>query len=259
MSTSGMPRGRDTGEFYQRVLERLNSGGAEYLIGGAYGLEHYTGIARHTKDVDVFVRPRDRDRVLAILADAGYRTEVASPVWLAKAHSGDDFADVIFGSGNGVAIVDDAWFTHARPGRVLGVDVRICPPEETIWSKGFVLERERYDGADILHLVRACGRDLDWRRLLDRFGDHGAVLLSHLVLFRFVYPAERALVPDGVLRDLFERLDRDAPPGRPCRGTLLSRRQYRVDLDEWGYADGRLAPWGRLSPHDLETIDADLA
>ncbi len=57
-----------------------------------------------------------------------------------------------------------------------------------IWSKAFIMERERYDGADIAHLILACGRDLDWRRLLGRFGRRWRVLLSHLVLFGFVYP-----------------------------------------------------------------------
>jgi hypothetical protein len=28
------------------------------------------------------------------------------------------------------------------------VPVIFCPPEEMIWSKAFVMERERYDGAD---------------------------------------------------------------------------------------------------------------
>ena len=60
-------------------------------------------------------------------------------------------------------MVDDLWFTHAAPGRVLGVPVLLCPPEEMIWSKAFIMERERYDGADVAHLILACGRELDWR------------------------------------------------------------------------------------------------
>ena len=44
--------------------------------------------------------------------------------------------------------------------------VLLAPPEEMIWSKAFVCERERYDGADVNHLLRACGRQMDWQRLL---------------------------------------------------------------------------------------------
>jgi hypothetical protein len=29
----------------------------EYLVGGGYAMAHYTGIARNTKDLDIFIRP----------------------------------------------------------------------------------------------------------------------------------------------------------------------------------------------------------
>src|SRR5947209_6149239 len=80
--------------------------------------------------------------------------------------------DVIFSSGNGVAAVDDEWFTHAVDAEVFDASVRLCPAEEMIWSKSFVVERERYDGADINHLLHACASSLDWRRMLRRFNSN---------------------------------------------------------------------------------------
>ena len=109
---------------------------------------------------------------------AGYETELVFSHWLAKIRSPEGFIDVIFSSGNGVATVDDGWFEHATRGRVLGVPVKIAPAEETIWSKAFVMERERYDGADVAHLILAHGERLDWKRLLARFGPHWRVLLA---------------------------------------------------------------------------------
>jgi hypothetical protein len=38
-----------------------------------------------------------------------------------------------------------------------------------IWSKAFVMERERFDGADVAHLLRSMGPRLDWDRILRRF------------------------------------------------------------------------------------------
>ena len=64
---------------------------------------------------------------------------------------------------------------------VLDVPVRLIPPEEMIWSKSFVRERERYDGADVAHVLRACADTLDWPRLVRRFDAHWRVLLHHLV------------------------------------------------------------------------------
>jgi hypothetical protein len=115
--------------------------------------------------------------------------------------------------------------------------------EETIWSKAFVMERERYDGADIAHLLRACGERLDWTRLLARFDSHWRVLLSHLVLFGFVYPYERGCIPAFVMDTLLDRLQAEAQPPqtvrRLCQGPLLSKVQYAIDLDRWGYEDAR--------------------
>jgi hypothetical protein len=163
--------------------------------------------------------------------------------------------DVIFSSGNGLCRVDEGWFEHAVAATVLDSPVRLCPAEEMIWQKSYIMERERFDGADVLHLLRARGPALDWDRLLARFGPHWRVLLSHLVLFGFVYPAEQAAVPASVLRALTEHLSEGAPPaaapGPLCRGTLLSRTQYLADTEYWGYQDARLRPWGGMSEEEV--------
>ena len=130
--------------------------------------------------------------------------------------------------------------------------VRLIPAEEMIWSKAFVMERERFDGADVAHILRACAETLDWPRLLQRFDGHWRVLLQHLVMFGFIYPSERARIPAAVLRELMSRLEREltrSSPDRVCQGTLISRAQYLVDVERWDYADPRLAPRGNMT-HD---------
>ena len=236
----------ETAAFYRQALQALTRAEIPFVIGGAYALAQYTGIVRHTKDLDVFVRPADSERALACLAAEGYRTELTFAHWLGKAFHGDDFVDVIFRSGNGICAVDDAWFTHAVAGEVFGEPVRLCPVEEMIWSKGFVQERERYDGADIHHLLLARAQELDWLRLVRRFGRHWRVLLGHLLMFGYVYPTERHHVPAAVLEKLLSRFAgelRDPAAGpRLCQGTLLSRAQYLLDVQEWGYQDPRQLP-----------------
>jgi hypothetical protein len=151
--------------------------------------------------------------------------------------------------------VDDEWFRFAVDDEILGIPVKLVPPEELVWTKSFVMERERYDGGDVIHLVRVCGRRLDWTRLVARFGDNWQVLLGHLIFFAFVYPSERGLVPVDIMDDLLQRLDRArrAPPGeRVCRGTLISRAQYLVDVEQWGYIDPREAPRGAMSEAEIE-------
>jgi hypothetical protein len=241
--------------FFQRTLALLDAAGVRYLVGGAFALAHYTGIDRSTKDIDLFVRRADVPRVGEVLAAEGYRIEHTFPHWLAKVWCGADFVDLVFSSANGIADVDDEWFDHATRGEALGLPVRLCPVEETIWSKAFIMERERYDGADIAHLLHARGTTLDWRRLLRRFDRHWRVLLNYLVLFPYIYPAERDVVPAWLMDELLTRLREDlrtAPPReRVCGGTLLSREQYLIDVREWGFADARLSPRGRLTPEEI--------
>jgi hypothetical protein len=232
--------------------------GAPFLVGGAFALGQYTPVARNTKDFDVFVRPQHARWALRVLREAGFHTEIPFPHWLGKAKHEEKVIDVIFCSGNGVAVVDDEWFKNAVSADVLGLRLPLCPPEEMIWSKAFVLERERFDGADVLHLLRDCGRRLDWARLLRRFDRHWRVLYAHVVLYGFVYPGEQLAIPSWVMQELAGRLAEErtagtAPaPGQICRGTLLSREQYLVDIEQLGYRDARLSsPEVRMTPDDI--------
>jgi hypothetical protein len=242
-------------EFIVRTLQTLNSSGVPFLLAGAYALHRYTGIERHTKDLDIFVLPGDIDRHFRALEEAGYRTELTFSHWLGKAYRGEQFLDLIFNSGNGVAPVDQSWFEHSVAEEVFGVPVRLCPPEEIIWQKSLIMERERFDGADVAHLILSRGDGLDWPRLLRRFGPLWPVLLAHLILFGFIYPSERTRVPDWVLGELFRRQQDErghAPSSeRICRGTILSRAQYLIDTQQRGYRDARLRPEGSMTPEQI--------
>jgi hypothetical protein len=87
-----------------------------------------------------------------------------------------------------------------------------------------------------------------------RFGSHWRVLLSHLILFGYVYPSENSIVPPWVFRVLTDRLESEldvpADPAQFCRGPFLSRTQYRVDIEREGYQDARITPEGNMSPQD---------
>jgi hypothetical protein len=251
-----------TQAFYRQALMALRESGMPFLVGGAYALGYYTGIMRHTKDFDIFVRPADFKRVLDVFSAAGYTTEITFPYWLGKVLWETDNIDVIFSSGNGIARVDDAWFAHAGTGEILGLPLRICPAEEIIWSKATIMGRERYDGADIAHILHACGPRLDWQRLLDRFGPHWRVLFSHIILFGYIYPAERGQIPDWVIQTLLNALQNEMcnspSTERVCQGTLLSWDQYLIDVEQRSYQDSRLLPQGAMTAEDIAHITAVL-
>jgi hypothetical protein len=250
-------------EFYCHTLRVFEDAHLQVLIGGAYAFCRYTGIERHTKDFDIFVREKDFSRTLKALEQAGYATDTPFPHWLGKAYHGDFFVDVIFGSGNGIAKVDDEWFQHAPHDLIFDAPVMLCPAEEMIWTKAFIQERERFDGADVMHLLRSCGQTLDWLRLLRRFGGQWQVLLSHLVLFGFVYPADRERIPSWVMHLLLRRVSDclSAPPPREhlCRGTVLSRQQYLYDVEQLGYGDARAEPDNPMTADEIATWTAGIA
>ena len=231
----------------------LREAGIPYLVGGTYALEHHADLRRDTKDLDLFVRRADWSRIEATLGAQGLRCELVFSHWLGKARESDGhFVDLIFAGGNGLVEVDDEWLAHGVPSVVLDVPVHLVPAEEMIWSKAFVMERERYDGADVLHIVRKSAREMDWVRLVRRFAPHPAVLLSHLVLFEFVYPDHRDAIPEWVMDELWQRSRaHESLPQKLCRGTLTSREQYLVDVHNWGYHDAREMPHGRMTAQQI--------
>jgi len=247
---------RHASEFYKKVLESLQTSNIEFLVGGAFAFVRYTGIDRDTKDLDLFVRREHWPAVVERLGSEEIETELTFPHWLGKAFGGRNrefFVDIVYSGGNGVAEVDDAWFEHASYGEALGIPVRLMPLEEMIWSKAFVMERERFDGADVVHLIRAGQGTLDWSRLVRRFGEHWRILLAQLILFTYIYPNDPH--PQQIIDELVDRL-KSEPPANPelriCRGTLLSRAQYLVDVGRWNYADARLVPFGTMTPEEME-------
>lgn len=263
MATAILALEEHTKQFYRDALGRLDAAGVPYLVGGAYAFARYTGIERHTKDFDIFLRHADYERAARVLREAGYEAELTFPHWLGKAFKGDDFIDLIFSAGNGVAEVDEIWFERSVRETVLDMDVGLIPAEEMIWSKGLIMERERYDGADVAHVIKAVGDRLDWRHLIDRYGRYWRALYAHLVLFGFIYPMHRSRIPRWVMDELGNRVAHETrqpdSDERVCYGTIVSRQQYLKDVQEWGYRDARLEPLGNMSEEQIAHWTAGIA
>lgn len=242
-------------DFYVAAMRVLDDAGLDYVVGGGYAMAYYTGIRRNTKDLDIFVRAGDHRMILQTLERAGFRTEYFYPYWIAKALKGDDFIDILYNSGNGQCLVDDDWFKHAQVAEVLGYPTRLIPPEEQLWSKAFVQDRDRYDGADCLHLILSCGPEMDWQRLLQRMAGHERVLLAQLILFDYAFPSERRCVPTWVMDQLLALAGEREPGEDPvCYGTNIAQQGFLADIHQAGYADGRLRPYGPLTREQIAQL-----
>ncbi len=228
----------DASEVYGEALDALDRADIRYMLGGALALNAYTGIWRDTKDLDVFVPEKTAPRVLEVLDEAGFETEVTDPVWLAKAHRGELFADVIHASHNGTGPVDESWFENAREISILDRRALVIPAEEMILSKIFVVAKDRCDVDDVLHVIFATRGELDWDRMLDKIGDHWELLLAYLHLYRYAYPSHTHYLPGRVLKTLIGCYEEESAPRETrFRGTMLDENTFRVDVEEWGLPD----------------------
>lgn len=231
---------QEANQFYQEALHHLYESGADFMLGGAFATFHYTGIYRDTKDLDVFCKSTEYPKILKYFAQKGFRTELTDVRWLAKVFNGDYFIDLIFNSVNNICTVDDSWYYYASSGEFAGIPVKFISAEELIWCKAYVQNRERYDGADINHVILKYGKNLDWKRLLERLDQHWHLLLSHLILFQFVYPSDfHEIIPKWVFDELMnrarEQYDIPSAVERVCRGPMIDNTQYSIDVKEWDY------------------------
>jgi hypothetical protein len=226
--------------FYKEALDLLNECGAPFMLGGAFAMFHYTGIYRDTKDLDIFCKPSDYPKILKFFADKGYETDLYDVRWLCKVYKGDYFIDIIFDTVNNICRVDDSWLQKAPRARFMGVEVSLLPPEELVFCKLYVHNRERFDGADVNHIWLKTGTNFDWKRLLMRMDPHWHILLANLLMFQFIYPSDyRDIVPkwlfDELMRRAYEQYDIPPTSERVCRGPMVDQTQYEVDIKQWDY------------------------
>jgi hypothetical protein len=247
-------------EIYKRALNALNEAGVPYVVAGAYAIYEHTGIYRQTKDLDLFCEPEAVIPAMTALRAAGFRARLEQSHWLAKALDEVHFLDIIYGMGNGLALIDRDWFKHSTRAKLAATDVRVAPVEELIWHRLFISERHRQDMADIAHMILCKGHQMDWRRLIDKTGEHWPLLLSQVMMFRYVYPGYSDQVPAWVLDELLENA-RTASRNRPAegdarvvtRGTLISRFSFTIDVNEWGFHDQREELIRRMEQHPAVT------
>ena len=231
---------KEANDFYREALEMLNNTGASYMIGGAFAFFHYTGIFRFTKDLDVFCKSSEYPKIMKFFAGKGFRTELTDARWLAKIFKDEYYIDLIFDTTNNICRVDDTWYQKAVKAEFQGMDVLLVAPEELIWAKIYVQNRERFDGSDVNHLMLKCGKTLDWKRILFHMEQHWHLLLAQILIFQFVYPSDyHEIIPKWLFDDLvaraIEQYDLPSSVEKVCRGPIIDQIQYSVDIKEWGY------------------------
>jgi hypothetical protein len=228
-------------QFYAEVLKVLKDSKFSFMVAGGFAVNAYTGLRRPTKDIDIFVKAGDYPKILNKFTSLGFKTQVQDERWIAKIHKGKLYVDLIFGSSNLVAPVNDDWFKDSKTAKIFNFEVHIPSVTDLIRSKVFIQNRDRYDGSDINHLILLKHQEINWERLLCDMEQYWEVLLGHLLNFRFIYPSERERIPSWLLRELISRLEHQfelpTPRMKVCRGRMFSVADYTVDVTELGFAD----------------------
>ena len=167
--------------------------------------------------------------------------------------------------GNGVALIDEGWIKHSRPGILAAMPVRIAPPEELIWHRLFISERHRHDVADILHLILCLGDTFDWERLVRprRSALAAAARPAADVQLRLSgLPQQRARRGSTTSCSSARRSEsaQDDAEMDFTRGPLISRFSFTIDVREWGFSDPRaeLVREARNRPEVRAIAEADV-
>lgn len=231
---------RQQESLFREVIQLMEQNHVPFVISGAFALHEHTGIWRDTKDLDLFLPACEVGRALRVLEADGFETEVTDAVWLAKARRNGFFVDLITGMSNAVLRVDYSWIRHASRAQLFGMSVRVLAPEELIASKIFVTRRERFDGADICHVIYGTRGKMDWQRVMSLIGEHWEMLFWCLVLYHYIYPANSDFVPHEIWQELLHRFTVElAHPnkGIDFRGSLIDDKMFNIDVVEWGKRD----------------------
>ncbi len=216
---------------YRQVIRAARKRGIPFATGGAFGLAAYTGHCRNTKDLDLYILPRDREAMIRVLKDCGlsdYYDQLAyDRRWIYRSFQDDTIVDAIWAMANLRAEVDEGWLESGREVEIAGECVRALPVEELIWAKLYVLQRDRCDWPDILNLLAFAGASLDWERLLERVGDDLPVLRGVLSVFGWMAPGISETLPLW----LWDRIGLRPPPAGTQR---IDRRHVNLlDMRNW--------------------------
>lgn len=172
---------------------------APFLLGGAFGLAGYTGRWRNTKDLDFFVLPSDKDKIIDALTKIGfedyYPTLAYDRGWIYRAVRNDTIVDTIWQTPNRRTIVDEHWFKRGKQVILRGEKLAVIPAEELLAIKLYVLQRDRCDWPDLINLLYRTAGTLDWDHVLWRLGDDQPLLGGLLQVFNWVAPAQAKEIP----------------------------------------------------------------
>jgi hypothetical protein len=186
---------------YDEVLRGAAERTIPFAVGGAFAAATYTGCWRNTKDLDLYVPPEHRDRMIRLLCDLGmvdyFDTLEYDRWWIYRATRDGTIVDIIWAMANHRQQIDELWMSGPEV-ELRGHRVKVLPAEALLWDKLYIMQRERCDWPDVLNLLYASGATVDWELLFRRIGDDAPLLAGVLSVFRWMAPGRAARLPSWI-------------------------------------------------------------
>lgn len=220
------------------AIAAMRSAEIDFLLGGVFGMALYTGKLRRPVDIDFFVLPSHVPAAITALSAAGFVDyffqKPYERSWRHRCTRQGITVDLIFGLAHGRAVVDLLWFAQAREIMLKGERVKIAPPEEMLWKRLYILQRDHCEWPDILNLLCAVGSTLDWNHLCNRLGEDIPLLRAVLNLNDWLCPDGAGQIPSKV-RDYLRlppRMENPTPGQHARRVSLIdSRKWFAADAE----------------------------
>jgi hypothetical protein len=185
-------------ETYSRVIDAAHAAGIPFALGGAFALATQTGRWRDTKDLDIYVLPHDRQRMIDLTASLGmtdyYEKLPYDRWWIYRSTNGQTIIDIIWAMANHRAQIDCLWMSGPEV-EIRGRYVKVLPAEALLWDKLYIMQRDRCDWPDVMNLLGAVGKDIDWEYVVERMGDDVPLLAGALSVYRWMAPGRAGELP----------------------------------------------------------------
>ncbi len=217
---------------YLKILRGAKDLGLQFSLGGAFAVAAYSGRWRNTKDLDIYVLPSEREKMIKVTKEAGlqdyYEVLPYDRGWIYRAYQGDNIVDAIWSMANRRAIVDEAWISRGPEITIRGERLAIVPVEEMIWGKIYIIQKTRCDWTDILNMIYYQGEKMDWDHLLDRLGEDLPLLRGVLSVYSWLSPENSLRLPE----DLWKKVGLPKPEPAPS-ADITRERADLMDTRPW--------------------------
>lgn len=229
---------------YREVMLAAQQAAIRFAVGGGIAAMAYADQARDSRDLDLYVLPERRGAIIDVLTALGFKDYYSQKTyerhWIYRAIRAGTIVDVMWSMANRRGTVDARWLRGPRF-QIDDLQIRLLPPEEILWTKLYVLQRDRSDWTDALNMLYVVGPNLDWNHLFERVEEDVGLVAGLVAVFRWLAPGRANLLPQFI----WSRLKLDPPGGDPVppfredRARLLDTRPWFTPMMDEGH---RLTP-----------------